>query len=762
MSDDSPATERRTADLSPEFVRLLERYGAPERLTEPSEILVHQAQASARRRSARITQLLLVALVAALSATTAILINAATAADQSWPSWLDPLRSHPWLFALLLTLATAALSMLSWYWENREPPPPDDPPAPPLPAPGPWTVHRTGEVDQIVRELTRGRAGAVGITTALHGAGGFGKTTLARTVCADRRVRRHFRGIYWVTLGPEAQGWDAVVERVNDVIRAITGRPADFTDPQAAGETLGRLLDERPRSLLVVDDIWTAAQVAPFLMRGSRSARLLTTRMPEALPSGTVLVQVDAMSAAQARAVVNLDLPTLETDVADRLADAVGRWPLLLRLINSRLAAESADDVNVAAGGLLEQLQGSVHRLESPEERARAVRATIETSTAWLGAESTERLTELGIFVEDETIPIALVAALWSQTGGLGAADSDRLCRRLADLSLISINGSGLALHDVVRQYLRAELGADRIVELNASFLDAVAPETGWWKLSEEDSYLWQHLIDHLVAAGRIAEAEAVAGDLRWVTARLLRFGAPAPLDDLALVGTDRARMLGAGLARAAHLLSPTEPAYAVVDVLLSRLQDDLAWSNQVEAMRTTLARPMLVNRWSLPDLADEATYRILAGHQGGTTAVAISPDATWLATASDDRTVRIWDPATGQTRARLTGHTESVTAVAVAPGSAWLATASRDGTVRIWDPVIGRTRAVLTGHTESVTAVAVAPDSAWLATASEDQTVRIWDPATGQTRAELTGHTDWVRAVAVAPDGQWLATASD
>ena len=70
--------------------------------------------------------------------------------------------------------------------------------------------------------------------------------------------------------------------------------------------------------------------------------------------------------------------------------------------------------------------------------------------------------------------------------------------------------------------------------------------------------------------------------------------------------------------------------------------------------------------------------------------AVSIAPDGTWLATASNDGTVRIWDPATGNQRHTLTGHAGRVAAVAIAPNGSWLATGSDDGTVRIWDPVTG------------------------------------------------------------------------
>jgi hypothetical protein len=64
--------------------------------------------------------------------------------------------------------------------------------------------------------------------------------------------------------------------------------------------------------------------------------------------------------------------------------------------------------------------------------------------------------------------------------------------------------------------------------------------------------------------------------------------------------------------------------------------------------------------------------------------AVAIAPDGTWLATASWDKTARIW-AADGTPRATLTGHKSPVTGVAIAPDGTWLATTSGDQTARIW-----------------------------------------------------------------------------
>ncbi len=134
---------------------------------------------------------------------------------------------------------------------------------------------------------------------------------------------------------------------------------------------------------------------------------------------------------------------------------------------------------------------------------------------------------------------------------------------------------------------------------------------------------------------------------------------------------------------------------------------------------------------------------------------MAISPDGTWLASASYDGTARLWSPD-GTQLATLTGHTDSVSSVAISPDSTWLATTSRDRTVRLWSPD-GTQLATLTGHTGSVWSVAISPDSTWLATTSHDGVVHLWETATREHVTALKLDSE-LRDLKWFPSGNALA----
>lgn len=706
----------------------------------------------------------------------------------AWPAWMT---------VVSLVAVVGAVSLWDWWREHRLSRPHPSPT--PVPAVPDWVVDRPAELEDVVAKVCDRPGGPVGITTALRGAGGFGKTTLARLVAADKRVRRRFGGrVYDVTIGRDVLDPAAIAGKVNDAIELVTGTRPGLTDPASAGQRLGQVLDDGSPLLLILDDVWDASQLAPFLIGGRGCVRLVTTRVAQVLPATAATVLVDRLSPEQARAVLLWELTGLAERTIRRLLEVTGGWPLLLRLVNRILhdANRVGHRLNDRAENLVERLtaggpsavdhlfSGAPTRLDVnvPQERARAVRATIEASSLHLRSDGDRaRLLELGVFAEDEPVPVRLVEQLWAATAGTDPADAARLCQDLDRLALVTLGrdstGSAvLTMHDVIRSHLRAELGEDRLRALNSTLLDAVAADLpaapsllrapsaepapagpAWWSLPDTERYLWNNLAFHFGGAGRSDRFDVSIADLRWVAARLTRWGPASPIADLAHGGTARTTALRGKLIQHAHLLGPTDPAHAVVDILLDRLRGDHTWRAEAEAIQATAARARLVGRVPARYWPGPAIRRTLTGHNQAIETVAIAPDGTWLASASGTGDiVRMWR-TDSDAPVRYFDHS-AVRAIAVAPDGTWLVTGGYGDEVRQWDvatgDLLGQVRVTAAA---SVSALAVTPDGRLFASGTSDAVLRLWDARTLELVATLDTSLGAVEALAFTPDGRWL-----
>jgi WD40 repeat protein len=621
--------------------------------------------------------------------------------------------------------------------------------------------------------LDEQREEPIAITAALRGAGGYGKTTLARALCHDEAIQEAFDdGILWVTLGENAGD---LVGRVQDLIQTLDETQPKFTGIDSAVARLVELLADRDM-LIVIDDVWDAAHLKPFMQGGPRCARLITTRILDTLPANAKDAQVDAMQPDEATELLRQGLPAGNENALCKMAARLGEWPLLLTLANGQLryrvqhAKQPLSDALTSVNKALDKHGLKAFDARRPSERNQAVARTLSVSFELLDKErELHRLHDLAVFAEDAEIPLATLQRLWGKTGGLDEVDTEGLCVRLYGLSLLlvfDLTMRQIRLHDVVWKYLIHEQSAN-LAALNTCLLDAHRPSSGKWAdLDEDEPYLWNNLTYHLQAAGRVEELIATIKDLRYVAKKTFLRGASATEADLLPAeteGPDDAvlRLLLRSFVQSAHIVNRCDSLKNLMAVLYSRLQHLEELTPLTLRFAQALSQPYLTAWHPLPDLSHPALVRTLSGHTGGVQGCAISLDNSFIVSVSFDETLKVWDAKTGAQRLTLSGHTNWVTGCAISPDGSFIVSASRDKTLKVWDAKTGAQRLTLSGHTDYVTGCAISPDGSFIVSASTDQTLKVWDAKTGIQGLTLSGHMYEVNGCAISPDGSFIVSAS-
>ncbi|XP_045803017.1 protein pleiotropic regulatory locus 1-like [Trifolium pratense] len=154
-------------------------------------------------------------------------------------------------------------------------------------------------------------------------------------------------------------------------------------------------------------------------------------------------------------------------------------------------------------------------------------------------------------------------------------------------------------------------------------------------------------------------------------------------------------------------------------------------------------------SKWPRPDWhAPWKNYRVISGHLGWVTSIAVDPSNTWFATGSADRTIKIWDLATGVLKLTLTGHIQQVRPLAISNKHTYMFSAADDKQVKCWDLEQNKVIRSYHGHLSGVYCLSIHPDNNnMLVTGGRDSVCRVWD-IRKQTQIHALGHDNTVCSV--------------
>ncbi len=669
-------------------------------------------------------------------------------------------------------------------------------------------VSRPVEFELLIHQLLdMDKERPLAITAALRGAGGYGKTTLAKAICHDERIQNSFDdGILWVTLGENPRD---ITAKVQDLIYILSGNRPGFSDIQAASSWLAELLADRD-ILIIIDDVWNRAHLNPFLQGGNCCARLITTRNSDTLPPKSKQVNLDAMKHGEASNLLGFDLPHDEADAINALSSRLGEWPLLLKLANAVLCervrnrGQSLADAIAYVNRVLDKRGLTAFDARNPANRNQAVSSTISVSLELLSNQEQARFDELAIFPEDTDIPLETIEKLW-QHAGFDDVDTESLCERLAQLSLLhnfDLNDRLILLHDVVRSYLRTK-NNEQLVAINTRFLDAWNLKN-WVDLPTEEIYLWKYLAIHLCESNQTESLRELLLTYSWLNNKLAFCNVNALLSDYDFLSQDselhllqsvlrlssnqltrdRSQLTGHLIGRLMFQKSPELKALIIQAIQAKKRP----WLRPLFPSLTLPGGPLLRtleghsgpvisvaispdgktavsgsdNQTLVWELASGEIIHTLEGHSAMVRTVAISPDGKTAVSGSDNQTL-VWELASGKIIHTLEGYTyDQINAVAISPDGKTAVVGSNNKNLKVWDLESGELIHTLEGHSTSVNTIAINPDGKTAVSGSNDKTLKVWDMASGEIIHTLVGHDSWINAVAISPDSKTAVSGSD
>lgn len=263
--------------------------------------------------------------------------------------------------------------------------------------------------------------------------------------------------------------------------------------------------------------------------------------------------------------------------------------------------------------------------------------------------------------------------------------------------------------------------------------------------ISEPIGQILDKMLKDLVG-DRYQSADAVMRDLRAALSRPL---AAASASAVAARMTNAGQPSGSPPSRS----GAAQPAVPSKPPTPSGTPSRPPTSGQPPGVRAGASRPPISGS------QNRRCLQTLTGHSSWVMAVAISPDGQTVASGGLDKTIRLWNRATGEQIKTLTGHSKPVNCLTISPDNQLLVSCSDDDTVKVWELATGKLVKTLLGHTRDVNSVVISTNGQILASGSEDRTVILWKLPSGEAWRTFQGLAGMIRSIALSPDGQTLAS---
>ena len=647
-------------------------------------------------------------------------------------------------------------------------------------------VDRPFELTQLLDWIQPDLEGARKTVHILSGAPGMGKSTLASQLAQHDETTNTFgKRIFWLHTGLNPTD---LPDQINEI--GFDCSDAWIYEPdhkEAIQRLFSIFVDEG--LLLIVDDVGTVEQALQFLPEGQQSRVLIITRNPritKALDAPEIVL--DAFTEDEARESSTYYPSTLPDLLCKH---PITRIPLIHHLCHlclTRGIKLPKPDKDVSFEDMLFQLWGLLLGDYAPEYRA--------------------SIGMLGIFPALTPLSYPVLSNIWRQTNPkIDTFNSDDLFDELKLLRILShrTHSNTAVVSDLFQHFAERRLDID-IHQLHNTVLELYPPASIFTEDTNYDEYIYRFLPYHIVGANQTDTLFKLLLSVQWISTKIQQTDVRALQRDYIYGRSEiTIRLVDEAIRLSEKILDADHTQ--IISQLIGRLQavDIPAVSDLVDELRTYRSSESIwMDPWHVDLRPPSSTLALtLKGHKSEVLCVDIDMDRQRAISASQDRSIFVWDLkkrrpihklisyaapaekvimfAKGKQAITVAGHavihwdvqkgkeirkhlfhSTPVLSIYLFPNETNVMSADEAGNIFFWNLITGEVQGNLKPGQEAPWAIASMNRQPIAFTAGNNEIIQAWDLNTGKFKFSLTAHEDWIWAICVTKDDRYLISASE